>query len=585
MVLLDEAGTRCATRCCGTTPARPRRPPTWSTSSAARRPGPTRPARAGGRFTVTKLRWLADHEPDVAARAAGVLLPHDWLTQRLRGGAGEPTTDRGDASGTGYWSAADGRLPPRPAARWRSAASSPCPGWPGPREAVGETPAGARAGARHRRQHGRRARPRARARRRGGLARHQRHRVRGRRAADRRPERASSPGSPTRPAGSCRWSCTLNAARVLGAGADDGRRRAGRPRPARAVASPDTGGLVLLPYLDGERTPDLPDATGLLHGLTRANATPANLARAAVEGMLCGLADAVDAAARPPASPRGARADRRGGPLGRGAADRAGLFGAAGRRAGARASTSRSAPPARRPGRCRRTSRRRAGSGRRPSCSPTRRPRTTTAGCGRPTPPCSPARSRCSPADPGQDSRAATCAAAATTSGPTTGPSSSPSVTMPTDASRPSTPRTGAATPRAPGCSSPVVSTYVDPPPAPAAEQDRLAGRALVQRVARPDPVGHVEVGPGRLDHRQRQRLLPSATVRCAVQPTSSASAGAPGRPGRAAPAAGRGRGAGRRARRAAGRAVAADQRRAARAWRPAGRRRCGSPRAGRPAR
>jgi len=51
---------------------------------------------------------------------------------------------------------------------------------------------------------------------------------------------------------------------------------------------------VLLPFLDGERTPPLPDATGVLHGLTRHNATPAHLVRAAVEGMLCGLADAVD---------------------------------------------------------------------------------------------------------------------------------------------------------------------------------------------------------------------------------------------------------------------------------------------------
>ena len=54
-------------------------------------------------------------------------------------------------------------------------------------------------------------------------------------------------------------------------------------------------GLVLLPYLAGERTPNRPDATGVLAGMTIANATPANLARAAVEGMLCGLADAVDA--------------------------------------------------------------------------------------------------------------------------------------------------------------------------------------------------------------------------------------------------------------------------------------------------
>src|SRR3954453_7809035 len=62
-------------------------------------------------FTVTKLRWLAEHEPENAARTAAVCLPHDWLTWRL-GGAGaldHLATDRGDASGTGYWSPAEGR--------------------------------------------------------------------------------------------------------------------------------------------------------------------------------------------------------------------------------------------------------------------------------------------------------------------------------------------------------------------------------------------------------------------------------------------------------------------------------------------
>ena len=43
-------------------------------------------------FTVTKLRWLADHEPDNAAATAAVCLPHDWLTWRLRSGLGNPAT-------------------------------------------------------------------------------------------------------------------------------------------------------------------------------------------------------------------------------------------------------------------------------------------------------------------------------------------------------------------------------------------------------------------------------------------------------------------------------------------------------------
>jgi xylulokinase len=54
-------------------------------------------------------------------------------------------------------------------------------------------------------------------------------------------------------------------------------------------------GLVLVPYLEGERTPDRPDATGTLHGLTLTSSTPAHLARAAVEGLLCGLADGLEA--------------------------------------------------------------------------------------------------------------------------------------------------------------------------------------------------------------------------------------------------------------------------------------------------
>ena len=56
-------------------------------------------------FTVTKLRWIAAHEPDNARRIAAVCLPHDWLTWRLRGAMGldDIVTDRSDASGTGYF--------------------------------------------------------------------------------------------------------------------------------------------------------------------------------------------------------------------------------------------------------------------------------------------------------------------------------------------------------------------------------------------------------------------------------------------------------------------------------------------------
>lgn len=57
----------------------------------------------GASFTVTKWAWLAEHEPDAVRATAAVRLPHDYLTQRL---TGDGTTDRGDASGTGWWASA-----------------------------------------------------------------------------------------------------------------------------------------------------------------------------------------------------------------------------------------------------------------------------------------------------------------------------------------------------------------------------------------------------------------------------------------------------------------------------------------------
>ena len=93
-------------------------------------------------FTVTKLRWLAEHEPDAAARTARVMLPHDWLTWRLGDRAHEPATDRGDASGTGYFSPATGRWLPEMA---EAALGKPAglPRLAAPAEVVARTPAGA----------------------------------------------------------------------------------------------------------------------------------------------------------------------------------------------------------------------------------------------------------------------------------------------------------------------------------------------------------------------------------------------------------------------------------------------------------
>lgn len=89
--------------------------------------------------------------------------------------------------------------------------------------------------------------------------------------------------------------CTLNAARVLDAAAALLGVGLAELADLALSAPPGADGLVLVPYLAGERTPNRPDASGAVHGLTLRTATPAHLARAAVEGMLCALADGLDA--------------------------------------------------------------------------------------------------------------------------------------------------------------------------------------------------------------------------------------------------------------------------------------------------
>ncbi|NQX27354.1 xylulose kinase [Microbacteriaceae bacterium VKM Ac-2854] len=286
-------------------------------------------------FTATKLRWLRDAEPENAARVAAVALPHDWLSWRLLGyGPADESplgpdlealcTDRSDASGTSYWGA-DGydlelfeRALGRPA---REAAGAGVrnegrdeiallPRVLGPAESCGST-------------------------------------------AEPRGDDAHDPSFRTLPAGILVGpGAGDNAGAALGLGAQAGdvvvsigtsgtvfavtdaptrdesgtvagfADASGRYLPliatlnaARVLAStaallgvdfdelgelalhaePGAGGLVLVPYFEGERTPNLPDATASLRGMTLAATTRPNLARAAIEGMLCGLADGLDA--------------------------------------------------------------------------------------------------------------------------------------------------------------------------------------------------------------------------------------------------------------------------------------------------
>ena len=78
------------------------------------------------------------------------------------------------------------------------------------------------------------------------------------------------------------------------------------PASTLALAAPaGADGLMLLPYLDGERTPDLPDATGALHGLTRANATPGAPGPRGGRGHAAAASPTPWTRCAPPACPRG----------------------------------------------------------------------------------------------------------------------------------------------------------------------------------------------------------------------------------------------------------------------------------------
>ncbi|GAA0375797.1 xylulokinase [Acrocarpospora corrugata] len=244
-------------------------------------------------FTVTKLRWLAEHEPENAKRVARVCLPHDWLTWRLAGRPEVITTDRGDASGTGYWSPTTGTY----RTDLLALALGSSPGLPrvlGPAERAGQTPGGALlapgTGDNMAAALGVGAQP-------GDVVVSIGTSGTAFAVADRAANDPSGgvAGFADATGRFLPLVATLNAARVLDAA---GRMLGVGPDELSALAlsaPPGADGLVLVPYLEGERTPNRPDATGSVHGLRLANATPAHLARAAVEGMLCGLADALDA--------------------------------------------------------------------------------------------------------------------------------------------------------------------------------------------------------------------------------------------------------------------------------------------------
>lgn len=264
-------------------------------------------------FTVSKLRWLTDHEPDRASRLAAVALPHDWLTWRLLGGpdAGLAalTTDRSDASGTGYFDAVANRYRRdllALALRRDSAGQLILPRVLGPADRAGTTGDGVVVGPGCGDNAG------------AALALRMTPGevsisigtsgvVAAVSTTPVRDETGSINGFADATGCFLPLGVTLNCAQTL----DVVRELLDLDHAAfdrlALQALPGAGGLTLVPYYQGERTPNLPLATASLLGMTLAGLTRANLARAAVEGLLCSLADALQSFADRRIAVRGIR--------------------------------------------------------------------------------------------------------------------------------------------------------------------------------------------------------------------------------------------------------------------------------------
>jgi xylulokinase len=243
-------------------------------------------------FTASKWAWLMREEPHVAARTAAVRLPHDYVTERL---CGEAVTDRGDASGTAWWSTATEDYAAE--VLGQPALALPIERLPrvaGPTERAGRVTGSAAAET--------------------GLA---PRTIVGAGTGDNMAAalglglRAGTPVlslgtsgtvfmvSETRPvdpsggvAGfadasgrflplACTLNCTLAVDRVA----------AWLSLDRDAVAA--SGGVVALPYFDGERTPNLPDAAAAMLGLHH-DTDPRSILMATYEGAIIGLLDALD---------------------------------------------------------------------------------------------------------------------------------------------------------------------------------------------------------------------------------------------------------------------------------------------------
>ena len=269
-------------------------------------------------ITITKVRWVAENEPENARRIAAICLPHDWLTWRIAGYGPQAsaeeglealshlTTDRSDASGTGYFDPATnqyrrdllakallGTVDAQKVILPEVISPAGIAGTADPAQAGKNVEGGCVLGA-------------------GGgdnaMASFGLSMGAGDVSISLGTSGVAAAVSPT-PAyddtGAVNGfadasgqflplACTINASRITNAGCQMLGTSFDEFAELAFQAQPGAQGVTLVPFFDGERTPNRPTASARLEGMNLANTTRENIARAFVEALLCTQRDCLE---------------------------------------------------------------------------------------------------------------------------------------------------------------------------------------------------------------------------------------------------------------------------------------------------
>lgn len=248
-------------------------------------------------FTAAKVRWVAENEPENIAKVAAICLPHDWLSWKLTGSKdlNDLFTDRSDASGTGYFNPTSNEYLPEilksilksdrqvvlpkivPANQFGAKSASGIPIAAG----CGDN-AGAALGINS--QIGDMVISLGTS----GTAFISTNTA----THDQSGEVA---GFADATGNFLPLACTLNAAKIFATVSKTLNLTFEEFSEAALSAPIGANGLRLITHFDGERTPNKPNATGSFYGITHENFTPANIARAAIEGVMAGMRYAAEA--------------------------------------------------------------------------------------------------------------------------------------------------------------------------------------------------------------------------------------------------------------------------------------------------